>query len=71
MRSGNSFLGDYISYNDKLGPDLRTVSITVVADHLCRIIEVEGPMIAKRACEIYLRGCGIRRLGAEKRHITS
>jgi len=64
MRSGNSFLGDYISYNDKLGPDPRTVSITVVADHLCRIIEVEGPMIAKRAYDIYLRGCGIRRLGA-------
>jgi very-short-patch-repair endonuclease len=55
MRSGNSFLGDYISYNDKLGPDPRTVNITVVADHLCRIIEVEGPMIAKRAYYLFAR----------------
>jgi hypothetical protein len=32
----------------------------MVADSLCRIIEVEGPMVAKRAYDIYLRGCGIR-----------
>src|SRR5205085_3239874 len=29
------------------------------------IIEVEGPVIAKRAYDIYLRGCGIRRLGPD------
>ena len=29
------------------------------------IIETQGPMIAKRAYDIYLRGCGIRRLGGE------
>ncbi len=69
--SGNSFLGDYISYDDKPGPDPRTVSITVVADHLCRIIEVEGPMIAKRAYDIYLRGCGIRRLGPELKSVMN
>ena len=71
MRSGNSFLGDYISYRDRPGPDPRTVSITVVADHLCRIIEVEGPMIAKRAYDIYLRGCGIRRLGPELKSVMN
>jgi hypothetical protein len=71
MRSGNSFLGDYISCNDKLGPDPRTVNITVVTDHLCRIIEVEGPMIAKRAYDIYLRGCGIRRLGPELKSVMN
>jgi hypothetical protein len=56
---------DYVSYRDQAGPDPRTVSVGVVADNLCRIIEVEGPMIAKRAYDIYLRGCGIRRLGPE------
>jgi very-short-patch-repair endonuclease len=65
MGSRNSFLGDYVSYRDQAGPDPRTVSVGVVADNLCRIIEVEGPMIAKRAYDIYLRGCGIRRLGPE------
>jgi hypothetical protein len=31
----------------------------------CSIIEVEGPILAKRAYDIYLRGCGIQRLGGE------
>jgi hypothetical protein len=65
MGSRNSFLGDYISYRDQTGPDPRTAALAVVADHLCRIIEIEGPMLAKRAYDIYLRGCGIRRLGPE------
>jgi hypothetical protein len=64
-RSTNSVLGDYVSYRDRPGPDPRTVGLSVVADNLCRIIEVEGPIIAKRAYDIYLRGCGIRRLGPE------
>jgi len=29
--------------------------LDVVADSLCRIIEVEGPMLAKRAYDIYLK----------------
>ena len=32
---------------------------------LGRIIDVEGPMLAKRAYDIYLRGCGIQKLGRE------
>ncbi len=36
-----------------------------MADGLCRIIDVEGPMLAKRSYDIYLRGCGIRRMGRE------
>jgi hypothetical protein len=39
----------------------------VLADSLCQIIEIEGPMLAKRVYDIYLRGCGIRRLGGELR----
>jgi very-short-patch-repair endonuclease len=65
VRSRNPVLGDYIPYRDQTGPDPRTAALDVVADSLCRIIEVEGPMLAKRAFDIYLRGCGIRRLGPE------
>jgi very-short-patch-repair endonuclease len=58
-------LDEYSSYEGVAGPDPRTVSTGVVADGLIRIIEVEGPMLAKRAYDVYLRGCGIRRLGGE------
>lgn len=56
---------DYVAYKGLAGPDPRTVNIGVVADGLCAIIEAEGPMLAKRAYDTYLRGCGIRRLGGE------
>lgn len=36
-----------------------------MADGLIRIIEVEGPMLVKRAYNVYLRGCGIRRLSSD------
>jgi hypothetical protein len=65
IRRLNGFFGDYVVYSDPAGPDPRTVNVAEVADHLCRIIAVEGPMIAKRAYDVYLRGCGIRRLGPE------
>lgn len=62
-----AFLGDYIAYSGTAGPDPRTVTVGEIADGLRQIIDVEGPMIAKRAYDIYLRGCGIRRLGGELR----
>jgi very-short-patch-repair endonuclease len=55
----------YQEYLGTAGDDPRTVNIGVVADALYRIIEVEGPIVAKRAYDIYLRGCGIKRLGGE------
>jgi very-short-patch-repair endonuclease len=64
-RSAGAPLADYVAYSGPPGPDPRTVNIGVVADNLCLIIEAEGPMIAKRAYDIYLRGCGIRRLGGD------
>ncbi len=64
-RSTSGLLSDYVAYSGPNGPDPRTVSIGEVADGLCLIIEAEGPMVAKRAYDIYLRGCGIRRLGGE------
>jgi very-short-patch-repair endonuclease len=58
-------LADYIAFSGPAGPDPRTATLSEVADGLCQIIDIEGPMIAKRAYDIYLRGCGIRRLGGE------
>lgn len=55
----------YVPFEGTAGPDPRTSSATQVAEGLTRIIKVEGPMCAKRAYDIYLRGCGIRRLGGE------
>jgi very-short-patch-repair endonuclease len=60
-----AILADYVAFSGATVPDPRTVSVGVVADGLCQIIDVEGPMMAKRAYEIYLRGCGIKRLGGE------
>jgi very-short-patch-repair endonuclease len=60
-------LSDYVAYGGAACPDPRTVSLGAVADGLCAIIEVEGPVLAKRAYDLYLRGCGIRRLGSELR----
>jgi very-short-patch-repair endonuclease len=65
IRSTTPLLADYVCYTGPGGPDPRTVEISVIADHLCRIIDVEGPMLAKRAYDIYLRGCGIKRLSGE------
>ena len=61
----NGHLEEYVVFGGSTWPDPRTVNLGQVADGLCAIIEVEGPMIAKRAYDIYLRGCGIRRLGGE------
>ncbi len=57
----------YVAYEESHGNDPRNVSAGTIADGLCRIIEVEDPMLAKRAYDIYLRGCGIKRLGHELR----
>jgi very-short-patch-repair endonuclease len=63
--SADGVLSDYVVYSRQPGPDPRTVNIGIVAEGLCQIIDAEGPMITKRAYDIYLRGCGIRRLGGE------
>jgi hypothetical protein len=56
---------DYSVYSGPPGTDPRSANKIIVSEGIVRIIEVEGPMIAKRAYDIYLRGCGIRRMGLE------
>ena len=63
----NSLFAAYASYDGPVGDDPRTVSAGTVAEGLVRIIEIEGPILAKRAYDIYLRGCGIKRMGHELR----
>lgn len=58
-------LPKYAAFEGAAGPDPRTSSLATVTDGLIRIIEAEGPMLAKRAYDVYLRGCGIKRLGGE------
>ncbi|NUM56502.1 MAG: AAA family ATPase [Candidatus Hydrogenedentes bacterium] len=55
----------YVNFNGEVGPDPRDASPARVADGLCRIVSIEGPMLAKRAYDIYLRGTGIKRMGGE------
>lgn len=57
----------YIAYEGSHVDDPRNVSVETVAEGLCRIVEIEGPMLAKRAYDIHLRGCGIKRLGHDLR----
>ena len=56
---------DYSEYSGPPGNDPRSVNMIVVSEGIVRIVEIEGPVVAKRAYDVYLRGCGIRRLGHE------
>ena len=55
----------YPVFEGQAGPDPRGANLLQVSDGLYRIIEQEGPMLARRAYDVYLRGCGIRRMGGE------
>ena len=55
----------YVSYGGTHSDDPRNVGLEIVAEGLCRIIDTEGPVVAKRIYDIYLRGCGIKQMGHE------
>ena len=55
----------YVAFEGLAGPDPRESTPAMVAVGLCRIIDIEGPLLAKRAYDLYLRGVGIRRMGGE------
>ena len=55
-------------YNVYVGPaccDPRSSTQKEIAEDLNRIISCEGPVQVKRAFDIYLRSCGIKRMGYE------
>ncbi|MBZ0151859.1 MAG: AAA family ATPase [Planctomycetes bacterium] len=58
----------YSSFEGATGPDPRHAGSADVVEGLRRIIAIEGPMLTRRAYDIYLRGCGIRRMGRDIKH---
>lgn len=64
-RDTNLPFSDYAVYAGPAGNDPRSVTAEEVSEGLVCIIEVEGPVLAKRVYDIYLRGCGIKRMGHE------
>lgn len=71
MRQSDEKVGrsTYVEYRGSISADPRSVNVGTsrVAEGLLRIIEAEAPMLAKRAYDIYLRSCGIQRMGGELR----
>ena len=64
-RDANLPFSDYVEYAGLPGNDPRSVNAHRVSEGIVQIVEVEGPVVAKRAYDIYLRGCGIKRMGHE------
>lgn len=64
----HSPFAQYIAYEGSHVDDPRQVSVEIVSEGLCRIVEIEGPLLVKRAYDIYLRGCGIKRLAHDLRN---
>ena len=75
QRTESAIQEHFSEYEKYEGPhfgDPRSAEVEEIAKGLCAIIQVEGPMPAKRVYDIYLRGCGIKRLGRElKRTMNS
>lgn len=60
-------LAEYNHYLGNACHDPRSSNSTQVAEGLLDIIKVEGPIQVKRAFDIYLRSCGIKRMGHDLR----
>ena len=67
----NSYHAPYSEFEGQAGPDPRNATIAQVTEGLCRIIQEEGPILAKRAYDTYLRGCGIRRMGGDLKRMMN
>lgn len=63
----------YVEFNGLISADPRAANsdIDAIAEDLMLIIEAEAPILAKRAYDIYLRSCGIQRMGGELRKIMN
>jgi hypothetical protein len=60
-------LPEYKYYTGPACHDPRYTNPYQIAEDLLKIIEIEGPIQIKRAFDIYLRSCGIKRLGHDLR----
>ena len=61
----------YSEFEGLAGPDPRETTLDRVAEGLCRIVQAEGPVLAKRAYDVYLRGCGIKRMGGDLKRLMN
>jgi very-short-patch-repair endonuclease/superfamily I DNA/RNA helicase len=64
---GGVFLSGYTHYSGPACHDPRTTSQPQIAEDLLNIVKAEGPVQVKRAFDIYLRSCGIKRMGHDLR----
>jgi very-short-patch-repair endonuclease/Cdc6-like AAA superfamily ATPase len=64
-RDGGLVFGEYSAYSGPPATDPRNGDAAAICEGIVRIVEVEGPVVAKRVYDIYLRSCGIRRMGHE------
>jgi len=71
LRDSTLAYSEYAEYTGSPGKDPRSVSTSDVSEGIVRIIETEGPVVAKRVYDLYLRGCGIRRMGHELKSIMN
>src|SRR3546814_20001506 len=62
MRSGLK-VRRYQEFSEAITGDRRQVNEEWIAKRLVEIVAVEGPVIAKRACDLYLRAVGVKRMG--------
>jgi hypothetical protein len=56
---------EYENYSGGTTQDPRGTDAQSVMEGLIKIVEVEGPMLAKRSYDVYLRHCGIKRMGKD------
>jgi Superfamily I DNA and RNA helicases and helicase subunits len=61
----------YRVFEGEAGKDPRSINNEELCKGLCKIIEVEGPMLCKRAYDIYFRNNNIRRMGGELKRLMN
>ena len=61
-------LAEYVQYSGPACHDPRTCSGVNIRTGIKKIVEIEGPIQVKRVIDIYLRSCGIKRMGHDIEH---
>ena len=67
--TANGIFNLYRIYDGPSWRDPHMANTADVSEGLCQIIDIEGPMVSKRAFDTYLRGCGIKRMGHDLKDI--
>ena len=67
LKKVGSMLAEYDHYVGPACHDPRSTNQPQITDDLLGIVKVEGPVEVKRAFDIYLRSCGVKRMGHDLR----